>query len=81
VIPLTGENAGMRLDFRITMGLRRNEPEWKRVLNDFIAAHEAEIEAILLDYGVPLLDEKGQQIKAAAGTREGALDRVQEPPA
>jgi quinoprotein dehydrogenase-associated probable ABC transporter substrate-binding protein len=81
VIPLTDENAGVRLDFRITMGLRRNEPEWKRVLNDFIAAHEREIEAILLDYGVPLLDEQGQQIKAAAGTREGALDRVGEPPA
>jgi quinoprotein dehydrogenase-associated probable ABC transporter substrate-binding protein len=81
VIPLTGENAGVRLDFRITMGLRRNEPEWKRVLNDFIAAHKPEIEAILLDYGVPLLDERGREIKAAAGTRQGALDRVREPPA
>jgi quinoprotein dehydrogenase-associated probable ABC transporter substrate-binding protein len=74
VTPISGENAGARLDFRITMGLRRNEPEWKRVLNDFIAEHKTEIQAILLDYGVPLLDEQGHQIKAAAETRQGALE-------
>jgi quinoprotein dehydrogenase-associated probable ABC transporter substrate-binding protein len=79
VIALSGEDAGARLDFRITMGLRSNEPEWKQTLNDFIAAHEAEIQAILLDYGVPLLDEQGHQIKAAAGTRQGALESAPEP--
>jgi quinoprotein dehydrogenase-associated probable ABC transporter substrate-binding protein len=78
VVPLTGE-IGARLDFRITMGLRRNEPEWKRVLNDFIGGHKAEIQAILLDYGVPLLDEQGHQIKAAADTRQGALAGTPEP--
>ena len=79
VIPLSGESAGVRLDFRIAMGLRRNEPEWKHVLNDFIAKHQAEIQAILLEYGVPLLDEQGHQIKAAADTRQGALDSVAQP--
>jgi quinoprotein dehydrogenase-associated probable ABC transporter substrate-binding protein len=79
VIPITGENTGARLDFRITMGLRANEPEWKQVLNDFIAEHNAEIQAILLDYGVPLLDEQGRPIKAALDTRQGALESVPEP--
>ena len=79
VIALSGENAGARLDFRIAMGLRRNEPEWKQVLNDFIAKRKAEIQAILLEYGVPLLDEQGHQIKAAADTRQGALESVAEP--
>jgi quinoprotein dehydrogenase-associated probable ABC transporter substrate-binding protein len=79
VVPITGENTGARLDFRITMGLRRNEPEWKQVLNDFIAEHNAEIQAILLDYGVPLLDEQGRPIKAALDTRQGALESVPEP--
>jgi quinoprotein dehydrogenase-associated probable ABC transporter substrate-binding protein len=79
VIPITGENTGARVDFRITMGLRRNEPEWKQVLNDFIAEHKAEIQAILLDYGVPLLDEQGRPIKAALDTRQGALPSVPEP--
>jgi quinoprotein dehydrogenase-associated probable ABC transporter substrate-binding protein len=79
VIPITGEGTGARVDFRITMGLRRNEPEWKQVLNDFIAEHEAEIQAILLDYGVPLLDEQGRPIKTARDTRQGALESVPEP--
>jgi quinoprotein dehydrogenase-associated probable ABC transporter substrate-binding protein len=74
VIPITEEKSGARLDFRITMGLRRNEPQWKQVLNDFLAEHKVEIQAILLDYGVPLLDEQGHQIKAAADTRQGALE-------
>jgi quinoprotein dehydrogenase-associated probable ABC transporter substrate-binding protein len=79
VVPLSGENAGARLDFRIAMGLRRNEPEWKQVLNDFISKHQTEIQAILLEYGVPLLDEQGHQIKAATDTRQGALESAAEP--
>jgi quinoprotein dehydrogenase-associated probable ABC transporter substrate-binding protein len=76
VVPLTGENAGARLDFRITLGLRRNEPEWKGILNEFLAEHKAEIQEILLEYGVPLLDEQGRPIEAAAGTQHGALESV-----
>jgi quinoprotein dehydrogenase-associated probable ABC transporter substrate-binding protein len=79
VVPIVAEKVGARLDFRITMGLRRNEPEWKRVLNDFIAEHEAEIQAILLEYGVPLLNEQGRPIQAAADMRGGALESVPEP--
>ena len=79
VVPLTGEKAGARLDFRITMGLRRNEPQWKGILNHFIAEHKAEIQNILLEYGVPLLDERGHPIEASAGTRHGALESVPEP--
>jgi quinoprotein dehydrogenase-associated probable ABC transporter substrate-binding protein len=79
VVALSGEDTGARLDFHIGMGLRRNEPEWKHVLNDFIVKRKAEIQAILLEYGVPLLDEQGHQIKAAADTRQGAVDSAAEP--
>jgi quinoprotein dehydrogenase-associated probable ABC transporter substrate-binding protein len=79
VIPLTDEDAAARLDFRITMGLRRDEPEWKQILNDFIGAHQDQIQTILLDYGVPLLDQQGRPIEAAAGARQGALDAVPPP--
>ena len=79
VVPLTSENPGVRLDFRITMGLRRDEPEWKGILNEFLAEHKAEIQEILLDYGVPLLDERGRPIQAAAATQHGALESVPEP--
>jgi quinoprotein dehydrogenase-associated probable ABC transporter substrate-binding protein/PQQ-dependent catabolism-associated CXXCW motif protein len=77
VTPLVGSTRD-RLDFRISMGLRRNEPEWKKVLNDFIAAHQDDLQTILLDYGVPLLDQQGRPI-AAATTRQGAAERVPEP--
>jgi quinoprotein dehydrogenase-associated probable ABC transporter substrate-binding protein len=79
VVPLTDEGAGVRLDFRITMGLRHGEPEWKQILNDFIREHEDELQAILLAYGVPLLDRQGRLIEATAGQRQGALERASGP--
>ncbi len=78
VTPLTGEEKGLRLDFRMSMGLRRNEPNWKHDLNDFLAANGDAIQAILLDYGIPLLDDQGQPI-AAKDKRQGMLETVPEP--
>jgi quinoprotein dehydrogenase-associated probable ABC transporter substrate-binding protein/PQQ-dependent catabolism-associated CXXCW motif protein len=76
--PLLGEAQGVRLDFRITMGMRRNEPDWKREINDLLKANAAEIEAILQEYGVPLLDEQGRPISAGpAKTEEHGA--IQEP--
>jgi quinoprotein dehydrogenase-associated probable ABC transporter substrate-binding protein/PQQ-dependent catabolism-associated CXXCW motif protein len=78
VVPIIDENPGVRLDFRITMGLRRNEPQWKGILNAFLAEHKAEIQELLLEYAVPLLDERGRPIEAAA-TQHGALESAPEP--
>ena len=50
---------GVRIDFRIHMGLRHNEPEWKLQLNELIRTNQDEINAILMEYGVPLLDNQG----------------------
>jgi quinoprotein dehydrogenase-associated probable ABC transporter substrate-binding protein len=81
VTPLVGEDKGVRLDFRISMGMRHNEPNWKRQINELLAANADEIQAILMDYGVPLLDEQGQPIPGArAKTKDhGALAPVAEP--
>lgn len=62
VVPLVHEASGPRMAYRITMGVRPNEPDWKHRLNDFIAENQDEINRILLDFGVPLLDEKDQLI-------------------
>lgn len=62
VVPLVAAEHAVKLDFRITMGVRHNEPEWKRAINALIRKKQPEITKILLDYGVPLLDEKGQPI-------------------
>jgi quinoprotein dehydrogenase-associated probable ABC transporter substrate-binding protein len=58
VVPLLKEGGPM--EFRIAMGVRRSDQEWKRKLNRLIAESRPEIDKILTDYGVPLLDEQGQ---------------------
>lgn len=60
VVALESANLPMQLDYRITMGVRYNEPEWKRKVNGLIRKHQADINKILAEYGVPLLDEQGK---------------------
>ncbi len=63
MVPLDPETEkGVRIDFRIHMGLRYNEPEWKQQLNDLIRDNQDKINAILIEYGVPLLDNQGRLI-------------------
>jgi len=62
VAPLLKEQE--RMDFRIAMGVRRSDQDWKRRLNRLIAENQPDIDRILGEYGVPLLDEQGRLIKA-----------------
>ena len=62
VTPLLRENAEVPMDFRISMGVRHGDQEWKRKLNRLIADNQDAINKILEDYGVPLLDEQGNPI-------------------
>jgi len=64
-LPLTAvfiepEPDAPRLDYRVAMGVRANEPEWRRRINQAIGKHKAEITAVLADYGMPMVDEQGQ---------------------
>lgn len=54
---LTKETSGPRMIYRIGMGVRHSDQEWKRLLNKLIAENKSEIDTILVSYGVPLLDE------------------------
>jgi quinoprotein dehydrogenase-associated probable ABC transporter substrate-binding protein len=58
VAPLLKEHE--RMDFRIAMGVRRSDQDWKRRLNRLIVENQPEIDRILAEYGVPLLDEQGR---------------------
>ena len=51
-----------RMEYHIAMGLRANDMEWRRRINDAIHKRQAEITGILRDYGVPLLDELGNPL-------------------
>ena len=57
VTPLVKEASGPRMIYRIGMGVRHSDQDWKRLLNTLIAENQAEIIEILASYGVPLLDE------------------------
>jgi quinoprotein dehydrogenase-associated probable ABC transporter substrate-binding protein len=60
LVPLKNEPEGPRMSYHIAMGVRANEPEWRRGINTVILKRQVEITAILRDYGVPLLDERGE---------------------
>ena len=62
LVPLLKEKGGSRMTFRITMGVRPSDQEWKRELNRLIQENQTEIDKLLTDYGVPLIDEQGHWI-------------------
>jgi quinoprotein dehydrogenase-associated probable ABC transporter substrate-binding protein len=61
LIPLASE-PGVRLDYEIAMGVRHPDREWKATLDKLIADNQPQIDAILRDYGVPLVDSNGKLI-------------------
>ena len=69
VTPLVNEKTGPQLVYRIGMGVRRADQNWKRLLNRLIQESQPEINKILADYGVPLLDENNQPITVGAATK------------
>ena len=46
------------------MGVRQQDAQWKRELNEIIAKRQADIDKALLEFQVPIIDEKDQVITA-----------------
>ncbi|MFD1343023.1 substrate-binding domain-containing protein [Litorisediminicola beolgyonensis] len=65
VVPLVKETLPPRLFFRITMGVRQGEKVWERRLNSLIRRHQDEINAVLIDAGVPLVNDMGTEVLSA----------------
>ena len=61
--------SGPRLVYRIGMGVRPADQNWKRLLNRLIQENQPAINKILLDFGVPLLDENDRPIAAEMTTK------------
>jgi quinoprotein dehydrogenase-associated probable ABC transporter substrate-binding protein len=70
VTPLVAEKSGPRLVYRIGMGVRPADQSWKRLLNRLIEENQPAINKILLDYGVPLLDENNRPITAELTSKQ-----------
>jgi quinoprotein dehydrogenase-associated probable ABC transporter substrate-binding protein len=67
VVPLLKDAKAGRIEFRITGGVRQGDDLWKRQLNDVIRKRQADIDRVLLEYGVPLLDDDAQPITKPRG--------------
>lgn len=66
VVPLVDEPGPARMEFRITMGIRGDEPDWRHWLNRFIRENQDEINRLLASYHVPLVDMTGKLITVDA---------------
>jgi quinoprotein dehydrogenase-associated probable ABC transporter substrate-binding protein len=69
VLPLTREASGPPMVYRIAMGVRASDQQWKRQLNQMIRDNQAAINHILLGFGVPLLDENNTPITEENATK------------
>jgi quinoprotein dehydrogenase-associated probable ABC transporter substrate-binding protein len=69
LVLLTKEKGGPRLAYRISMGVRFSDQDWKRDLNGLIRDNQPEINRLLLSYGVPLLGDQDQLITQDAPTK------------
>ena len=59
-------NGGPRLAYRIAMGVRFTDQDWKRLLNRMIEENQPDINKLLLSYGVPLLDDNDRPVTEGA---------------
>jgi quinoprotein dehydrogenase-associated probable ABC transporter substrate-binding protein len=55
VVPLKSE-PGVKFDYEMAMGVRYGEREWKQKVEGLIDSQQGAIQAILKEYGVPLVD-------------------------
>jgi len=65
VIPLSSE-PGVQFDYAIAMGVRYGEGEWKQTIEKLIAENRGAIDTILRQYGVPLVNERGEPLEQGA---------------
>ncbi|RYE50646.1 MAG: quinoprotein dehydrogenase-associated putative ABC transporter substrate-binding protein [Hyphomicrobiales bacterium] len=63
VTPLLHESASPKMFYRITMGVRPSDQDWKRDLNSLIRRNQDRIDAILTKAGVPLVNDQGTALK------------------
>lgn len=61
VVPLLEEPDRPPLTFRVSMGVRNTENDWKRTLNNVLRKRRADIEKVLREFDVPLLEEEANK--------------------
>jgi len=64
VVPFS-PSPDIKFDYSIAMGVRFGEREWKQQVEQLISRNLPQIQAILTEFGVPLLDERGQFLQSS----------------
>ena len=64
ITPLLSEDGRVRMNYRVSMAVRFNETDWKHSVNDALAAIQPQIGEVLEEYGVPLLNDRGEWLPA-----------------
>lgn len=62
--PLLKDVGKPGFSYRISFGVRHDENEWKHKLEGVLRARQADINKVLVDYGVPLIDNSGRLVTA-----------------
>ena len=70
--PLIKDVDKPNFSYRISFGVRHDEPDWKHKLEAVLRARKADINKVLEDYGVPLLDNQGQIIPPQTAVSDAA---------
>jgi quinoprotein dehydrogenase-associated probable ABC transporter substrate-binding protein len=68
-------DSAIKFDYEISMGVRFGEKEWKDTLDQWIDAHQREVQSILASYRVPLLDAHGGLIAPRGSGRQVNPDK------
>ena len=62
ILPLKSE-PGVRLDFGVAMGVRQGEKAWRQLIQQALDQSRDEILQVLREYGIPMVDDKGELIR------------------
>ena len=62
VLPLKSE-PGVRMDFSVAMGVRQGENAWRSLIQQALDQNRDDISRILREYGVPMVDDKGEPLR------------------
>jgi quinoprotein dehydrogenase-associated probable ABC transporter substrate-binding protein len=62
VLPLKSE-PGVRMDFGVAMGARQGEKAWLALVQQALDKSRDDISRLLLEYGIPTVDDKGDLIR------------------
>ena len=69
ITPMLGDVEKPGFAYRITFGIRHDEPDWKHRLEAVIRARQADINKVLIDFDVPLIDDAGRSVTAEQALR------------